>query len=130
MRTRFLASLIVAMGIQISVASSWADSSFTYSALGVPGGPDNSRSQALNIGTGQYAFIFFDLAGDNDIFVHPINALANPLLVVVNSNSAFTGFALWLDFEGFNSGFLQYGVYTCTGGPPCSFGFRRGTIFL
>lgn len=128
MRTNFVVSLTVALGLLIVVESARADSSFTYSALGVPGGPDNSRSQALNIGVGQYAFLFYDLAGDNDIFVHPINAAANPLFLIVNNT--FTGYALWLDFEGFNSGYLQYGVYTCAGGLPCVFGFRQGTIFL
>ena len=129
MRTPLMVSLImITLGLGMAAEPVRADSAFTYSALGVPGGPDNSRSQALHIGTGQYAFIFFDLAGDNDIFVHPINAFANPLLLIVNDT--FTGYALWLDFEGFNGNRLQYGVYTCAGPLPCVFGFRQGTILL
>lgn len=128
MHSKVLVCLIVALGMLVVAGSAFADSSYIYSALGVPGGPDTSRSQALHIGVGQYAFIFYDLAGDADIFVHPINAFANPLLLVVNDT--FVGFALWLDFEGFTAGYMQYGVYTCAGGPPCVFGFRRGTIYL
>jgi hypothetical protein len=121
MRARFLVSLIVALGVLIAVGSAWADSSITY--------PDNSRSEAINLGGGQHAFIFFDIPHDNDIFVHPVDFSANLLFVSVNQT--FNGFSLWLDFEGFNSGYLQYGVYVCTGVPgSCSFGSRRGTLFL
>jgi hypothetical protein len=123
MRRRFLVSLIVALGVLFAVGSASADSSLTY--------PDNSRSQAINLGGGQHAFVFFDIPGDNDIFVHPVDFNANFLFVSLNQS--FNGFGIWLDFEGFNQGFLQYGVYTCNGvQTSCGFGAptRRGTLFL
>ena len=120
MRTFLIVSLILVASLVIGIAPAAADSTLNY--------PDTSRSQAINLGGGQHAFVFFDIPGDNDIFVHPINAFANPLLLVVNDT--FTGYALWLDFEGFNGNRLQYGVYTCGGPLPCVFGFRQGTILL
>ena len=121
MRTKLLVSLIVAVSVVIGVGSAAADSNLTY--------PDSSRSLAIDLGGGQHAFVFFDIPGDNDIFVHPVNFAATLLQVTVNQT--FTGFALWLDFEGFNGQFMQFGVYTCTGvQTSCSFGARRGTFFL
>jgi len=121
MRTSFVIGLIVACGVLVSVGLAAADSSLDY--------PDGSKSQAINLGNGQHAFVFFDIPGDNDIFVHPVDFNAN--LLFVNVNNTFSGFALWLDFEGFNQGFMQFGVYTCNGVPTsCSFGSRRGTLFL
>lgn len=119
MRMRLAAILIVMLGVLIGVGTANADSSFTY--------PDGSRSQAFNLGNG-IAFVFFDLPGDGDIFIHPVDFFANTLRVAVNST--FTGFALWLDFEGFNQGYQQYGVYSCDFSLPCSFGSRRGTLLL
>src|SRR5688572_3767200 len=109
MRTFLLASLIVMMAVVIGVGPAAADSTLNY--------PDTSRSQAINLGGGQHAFVFFDIPGDNDIFVHPVDFSAN--LLFVSLSQTFFGFAIWLDFEGFNGGALQYGVYTCNGGPPC-----------
>jgi hypothetical protein len=121
MRTFLLASLIVTVSVLIGVGPAAADSNLTY--------PDTSRSQAIDLGGGQHAFVFFDIPGDNDIFVHPVTFAAN--LLFVSLNQTFNGFALWLDFEGFNGGFMQFGVYTCTGvQTSCSFGARRGTFFL
>jgi hypothetical protein len=120
MRTFLLTGLVVAVAVVIGVGSAAADSTVNY--------PDTSRSQAIDLGGGQHAFVFFDVPGDNDIFVHPVTFGANPLFVSLNQT--FNGFALWLDFEGFNGGFMQFGVYTCNGGPPCGFGARRGTFFL
>lgn len=123
MRTLRVASLIVAMAVMIGAGPAAADSTVNY--------PDNSRSQALDLGSGQHGFVFFDIPGDNDIFVHPVTFGANLLFVALSQT--FTGFAFWLDFEGFNSGYLQYGVYACSGTPPCAFGnppVRRGTLLL
>jgi hypothetical protein len=122
MRTFLLASLIVTLSVVIGIGSAAADSTVNY--------PDTSRSQAIDLGGGQHAFVFFDIPGDNDIFIHPVTFAANLLLVNLQG---FVGFAIWLDFEGFNGQFMQFGVYTCNGGPPCGFGnppIRRGTFFL
>jgi hypothetical protein len=121
MRTFLLASLIVMMSVVIGVGPAAADSFVTY--------PDNSKSQAINLGGGQHAFVFFDIPGDNDIFVHPVDFAANLLLV---SLQGFGGYAIWLNFEGFNAGYMQFGVYTCAGPAPtsCGFGNRRGTFLL
>ena len=121
MRIRFVISVITVLAALSAVSPSWADSSLVY--------PDNSRSQAISLGGGAHGFVFFDIPGDNDIFVHPVDFNANLLLVTVSNT--FTGFALWLDFEGFSGNFLQYGVYTCNGSSfSCAFGSRRGTLFL
>jgi hypothetical protein len=124
MRKFLIAGLIVAVSVVIGVGSAAADSTLTY--------PDTSRSQAINLGGGQHAFVFFDIPGDNDIFVHPVDFSAN--LLFVSLSQTFNGFGIWLDFEGFNSGFMQFGVYTCTGvQTSCGFGnpaIRRGTFFL
>jgi hypothetical protein len=120
MRTSLLVSLVVTLGILIGVGSAVA-SNVTY--------PDGSFSQAINLGNGTHAFVFFDNPGNHDIFVHPVDFFADLLLVTVNST--FVGYALWLDFEGFNQGFMQFGVYVCTGSSQsCFFGNRRGTLFL
>ena len=119
MRTSLLVSLIVTLGILISVVGpAAADSNLFY--------PDGgSHSLALNLGNGLQAFVFFN--DIDDIFIHPVDLFAN--LVQVNL-SGFVGFGLFLDFEGLNQGFLQYGVYTCTGSAQsCAFGNRRGSFF-
>lgn len=104
MRTSLLAILIVTFGILISVGPAAAvDSSVLY--------PDDSSSLALRIGSGLYAFVFFDDAGDFDIFIHPIDSFAELLFVTLAST--FTGWAFWLDFEGFSGGLEVYGVYRC-----------------
>ena len=120
MRTFLIVSLILVASLVIGVGSAAADSTINY--------PDTSRSQAINLGGGQHAFVFFDIPGDNDIFVHPVDFSAFLLAV---SLQGFVGFGIWLDYEGINSGYLQYGVYTCnatSGG--CAFGIRRGTFLL
>jgi hypothetical protein len=122
MRIRFLIGLIAVLGVLIAVESTWADSTVLY--------PDSSRSQVFNLGSGEHAFVFFDIEGDNDIFIHPVDFNAN-LLPVVLSN-AFAGVAIWLRFEGLNGNFLQYGVFTCPSGVfSCTVsGVRRGTLFI
>jgi hypothetical protein len=121
MRARFLVSLIAALSVLVAVGAASANSTVNY--------PDNTRSQALDLGGGRHAFVLFDIPGDNDIFVHPIDVFADLLLVSVNNT--FTGYALWLDFEGFNGDLMQFGVYTCSGSSAgCAFGGRRGTLFL
>jgi len=118
MRTSLLVSLIVAVGIFIGVGTAAADSSVFY--------PDGgSSSLAINLGNGAHAFVFFN--DIDDIFIHPVDFFAD--LVQVNLNG-FVGFAIFLNFEGLNQGFQQYGVFTCTGFPSCFFGARRGTFFL
>jgi hypothetical protein len=123
MHTFRLATLIVTLSIVIGIGSAAADSTVVY--------PDDSRSQAIDLGGGQHAFVFFDIPGDNDIFIHPVTFGANLLLVNLQG---FLGYAIWLDFEGFNGGFMQFGVYTCAGtSQSCGFGnppIRRGTFFL
>ncbi len=120
MRTKLFVSLIVAACLLMGVGQAGADSNLTY--------PDGTFSMAIDLGGGQHAFVLFDNPGDRDIFVHPVDFGANLLFVSVNT---FGGFGLWLNFEGVNQGLLQYGVYTCNGSPQsCSFGNRRGTLFL
>ena len=121
MHTKLLVSLIVAVCILMGVGPAGADSNLTY--------PDGTSSQAINLGGGQHIFVLFDNSGTRNIFVHPVDFSANLLLVSVNPT--FVGFGLWLNFEGVNQGFLQYGVYVCTGSSTsCAFGNRRGTLFL
>jgi hypothetical protein len=123
MRTNLLASLIVTLGILISVGPAAADSDLTY--------PDGTTSKVINLGGGQHAFVLFDNPGDDDIFVHPVDFSGNLLFVTLSLSFNTSGFGYWLDFEGFNQGFLQYGVYVCTGSSQsCFFGSRRGTLFL
>ena len=120
MRTNLLVSLFIALCVLIGVGPA-AATDVTY--------PDGSFSQVFNLGNGAHAFVFFDNPGDHDIFVHPVDFSTN--LFQVSLNNTFIGFALWLDFEGLNGGFMQFGVYTCTGSSQsCSFGNRRGTLFL
>ena len=121
MRTRLLGSLIVTFCVLIGIGPAAADSNLTY--------PDGTTSLAVNLGGGQHAFVLFDNPGDRDIFVHPVDFNAN--LLFVSFGNTLDGFGIWLDFEGVNQGFLQYGVYTCNGSAQsCLFGNRRGTLFL
>ena len=124
MRTDLLVALFVAVCVVIGVGfgQAAADSTVNY--------PDGSSSLAVNLGSGLHAFVFFDNPGDGDVFIHPIDFVAN--LLPVTLNNTFNAFAFWLDFEGFNGGFRQYGVYTCTAtnGVVCNVsGIRRGTFF-
>jgi hypothetical protein len=120
MRTRLLIGLIVTLCFLGGVGSASADSFLTF--------PDGTQTEAIDIGSG-IAFVSIDNPGDGDIFIHPVNFSANLLFVTLNNT--FSGFAIWLDFEGFNGGFRQYGVFVCTGAQTsCSFGSRRGTFFL
>jgi hypothetical protein len=123
MRTSLLVSLIVAMCVLMGVGPAAADSNVDY--------PDGSRSQVFNLGNGDHAFVFFNDLRPPDIFIHSVDFFAN--LVSVNL-SGFVGFAYWLQFEGINQGFTQYGVYTCNTSNnrlSCNVsGTRRGTLFL
>jgi hypothetical protein len=121
MRTRLLGSLIVTFCVLIGIGPAAADSFLNF--------PDGTSSQVINLGGGQHVFVLFDNPGDGDIFVHPVDFNAN--LLFLNFSSTLNGFGIWLDFEGVNQGFLQYGVYTCNGSAQsCTFGSRRGTLFL
>lgn len=124
MRTSFLIGLLVACCTLIAVGPAAADSTVNY--------PDGSSSLALNLGSGLHAFVFFDTPGDGDIFIHPIDFAAN--LLQVTLNSTFPAFAIWLDFEGDNGNFRQFGVYTCLSPPNPNFcnvpSVRRGTFFI
>ena len=123
MRKNLVVSLIVALGILISIGPAAADSDLTY--------PDGTTSKVINLGGGQHAFVLFDNPGDDDIFVHPVDFIANLLAVTLSLSFNTNGFGYWLDFEGINQGFLQYGVYVCVGvSQSCSFSNRRGTLFL
>jgi hypothetical protein len=122
MRTNLVVSLLIALCILIGVGPA-AASNVTY--------PDGSVSQVFNLGNGAHAFVFFDNAGDNDIFIHAVDFFADLFRVTLNG---IPGDALWLDFEGFTGGgLMQYGVYSCLTSSfvSCSsFGNRRGTLFL
>ena len=123
MRTRLLIGLIVALCFLGGVGSAAADSSVNF--LG------GSSSLALNLGSGQHGFVFFNDLRPPDIFVHPIDFNAN--LLQVSVNNTFTGFGIQLVFETVNGNFNQYGVFVC---PSFSFqtcnisGVRRGSLFL
>ena len=122
MRTSFLMGLIVTLCVLTGVGLAAADSSVTY--------PDTSSSLALNLGGGVIVFVAFDNPGDHDIVIHAVNSFANLTQVFLNT---LPGFAFWLDFEGTNGPFLQYGVYNCTSpvGQTCTVGgTRRGTLFI
>ena len=122
MRTSLLVTLLVTLCVLMSLGPA-AASTVTY--------PDGSTSQAINLGNGAHAFVFFDNPGDGDIFVHPVDFFADLQSVSLNG---LNGFAFWLDFEGFNGGFMQYGIYSCNTSNnrvSCSIsGVRRGTLFL
>lgn len=122
MRTSLLVGLLVTLCVVVGVGTAAAtDSHLDY--------PDTSFSQAFYLGNGNIAFVFWDFAGDRDIFVHPVGPFAD--LIFVALNSTFTGFGLWLDYEGKNGSFFQYGVYACKGSSSsCSFSGRLGTLFL
>ena len=122
MRTSLLIGLLVTLCALVGVGTAAADSFVTY--------PDSSKSDAYNLGGGLHAFVFYDDAGDFDIFVHAVNFSANLLLVNL---LGFNGYAFWLDFEGTSGPYDVYGVYSCTstGGVFCTVsGVRRGTLLL
>ena len=130
MRTSFLIGLIVALCVLGGVGSAAADSTVNYRF--------GSSSLAINLCPslvpsclGQHAFVFFNDLNPPDIFIHPIDFVAN-LLQVTLANT-FTGFAIQLVFEGFNQGFRQYGVFTCVAfsNQTCNVSsVRRGTFFI
>lgn len=124
MRTNIFIGLLVACCVLVSVGPAAADSDVLY--------PDDSFSTAINLGNGLHAFVFFDDAGDFDIFIHPIDFFAE--LLFVSLGGSFNGFAFWLDFEGITGGgFEQYGVYRCPGANAvgCTVnGNRIGSFFL
>ena len=123
MRTSLLVGLIVTLCVLVSVGSSTADSTVNY--------PDTSVSDAFYLGGGVLAFVFFDNAGDGDIFIHVVTGFGDLTPASLNQ---FTAYAFWLDFEGnTNQGFQQFGIYTCTstGGQFCNVsGVRRGTFLF
>jgi hypothetical protein len=122
MRTSLLIGFIVAFGVLIGFGSA-AASIVTF--------PDGTVTQGIPLGNGAQGFVAIDNPGDGDIFIHPVDVFSNLIFVTLNNTSAFSGFAIWLDFEGFNQGFRQYGVYVCSGSSgSCGFGTRRGTFFL
>src|SRR5262249_46036723 len=110
------------MSLLFVIGSASADSTLIY--------PDQSRSLAIDLGSGQHAFVFFDVPGDDDIFVHAVDFFAN--FKFVSLGPGLGGFGIWLDFEGVSGTRLQYGVYTCSGvvQTSCNFGGRLGTLFL
>ena len=123
MRTRLLIGLIVALCVLGGVGSAAADSTVNYRF--------GASSLAINLGGGLHAFVFFDDRVPPDIYIHPIDFVAN--LLQVTLNNTFTGFAIQLVFEGFNQGFRQYGVYTCVAfsNQTCNVSsVRRGTFFI
>ena len=123
MRNILTVGLLVTLCVVAGVGTAAADSTINYL--------DNSRSQAINLGIfGTNAFVFFDLPGDNDVFVHAVNGSGNLVFIQIN-NTPFQGWALWLDFEGTQGGFLRYGVYGCFGTQSsCSWSNRLGSLFL
>jgi hypothetical protein len=122
MRTSLLVGFLVASCVVVRVGTA-AASTVTF--------PDATVTQAIPLGSGAQGFVAIDNPGDGDIFIHPVNVFSDLIFVTLNNTSAFSGFAIWLDFEGFNQGFRQYGVYVCTGSSgSCGFGSRRGTFFL
>jgi hypothetical protein len=123
MRTHRLIGLIVALCFLGGVGSAAADSTVNFL--------DGSSSLALNLGVGQHAFVFFNDLVPPDIFIHPVDFSAN--LLQVTLNNSFTAFGIFLKFETFNSGFRQYGVYTCVvfSFQTCNVSsVRRGTFFI
>jgi hypothetical protein len=121
MRTSLLVSLLFALCILIGVGPA-AASNVNY--------PDGTSSLAINLGNGQHAFVFFNNLVPPDIFIHSVGFFADLVSVQLSS---FVGFAFWLEFEGFNQGFQQFGVYTCNTSNLVSCnvsGTRRGTFFL
>ena len=122
MRTSLLIGLLVTLCVLVGVGTAAADSTVNY--------PDTSVSDAFYLGGGVIAFVFLDNAGDGDIFIHVVTGFGDLTTAALNQ---FVAFAFWLDFEGFNGGFQQFGIYTCTstGGRVCNVsGVRRGTFFL
>jgi hypothetical protein len=122
MRT-ILIGLMLVVGVLIGVGTAAADSNVTY--------PDNTVTEAISLGCdGCHAFVAIDNPGDGDIFIHPVNFFGNLLFVQLGNTSAFSGFAIWLDFRGFSGSFRVYDVYVCSGSQTsCSFNFR-GQFFL
>ena len=122
MRTRLVTGLIVALSVLIGVGPATANSTGNYL--------DGSLSDVFPLGGGQHAFVFYNDLNPPDIFVHAVDFSANLLLVSV---LGINGYVFFLKFEGFNQGFRQYGVYSCTSplGQTCNVsGVRRGTLFL
>jgi hypothetical protein len=121
MRTSLLIGIIVAICLFIGVGSAAADSRVRYN--------DGSFSDAYFLGSsGLSAFVFYDIAGDGDIFIHAINALSNLLPVSV---FGVPGYGFWFDFRGSSGGCLVYDVFSCTSpvGQVCTVsGTYRGSV--
>jgi len=121
MFTRLLVGLVVAVCVVAGAGSASADSLVIY--------PDSSVSEVFNLGGGVLALAFIDNPGDDDIFIHVFNGFGNLSQAFLGSLGAF---AFWLDFEGFNQQFAQYGIYACQSfsNQTCTVsGTRRGTFF-
>ena len=106
MKRQALGATIIFALLLLAVPAAWADSSVTY--------PDNSFSLVQNPGGGGIiAFIFVDVPGDFDIFVHSVNRFGN--LVFVSLEGFPAGLAYWADFKGTVSGRLLFDVFVFQG---------------
>jgi len=76
--------------------------------------PDGSQSLNQNLGFGINASIFFDLAGDFDIFTHHTNAIGGFTTLSLQGFPA--GIAYFLDFLGTVNTRLLFDVFVTTGG--------------
>lgn len=85
-----LAASAVFVLLLLAVPAAWADSSVTY--------PDRSISIVWNLGGGVHVNIFWDIPGDNDIFVHNVNFFGN--FVSLSVAGFPSGLAYWCDFRG------------------------------
>ena len=118
-RALILTLVVAAMVLGFAVGESSANSFANY--------PDGSFSRAILL-PGGIAFLFWDLPGDFDMFIHSGDFSANLQNVILAGT--FVGSLFWLNFEGFSGPFMQFGVYVCQGSPSCFFSGRVGTIFL
>ena len=105
MKNLILGAAIISALLLLAVPAVWADSSVTY--------PDSSFSQVIDLGGGIHANIFFDFAGDNDIFTHHVNTFGNFWFL---SLAGFpSGLAYWADFRGFFGSRMLFDVWVNQG---------------
>ncbi len=76
--------------------------------------PDGSQSLNQNLGSGINASIFFDRAGDFDIFTHHTNAIGDFTTLSLEGFPA--GIAYFLNFLGTVDTQLLFDVFVTTGG--------------
>src|SRR5712692_1173673 len=93
--------------------------------------PDGSQSLNQNLGSGINASIFFDRAGDFDIFTHHTNAIGDFTTLSLEGFPA--GIAYFLNFLGTVDTQLLFDVFVTTGGAsrglePC--GSSGGTFLF